>query len=53
MQCCHTRRTKGAWKPFKNDCHKVAGDCLDTAGLANPGAPGGRFGKPCDSCDSK
>jgi RHS repeat-associated protein len=50
MQCCRNTADSGAWRPPVNDCHTAAGDCIEWNGLKNPGAPGGRVGKPCDPC---
>lgn len=50
MKCCKDTADKGIWVPPVNDCHEAADDCLKGSGLGNPGAPGGRLGKPCDPC---
>lgn len=50
MKCCKDTADKGIWVPPVNDCHEAVGDCLKGSGLGNPGAPGGRLGKPCDPC---
>ena len=50
MRCCGAERTRGFWWPFTNDCHAVAGRCLERVLGQNPGAPGGRVGDPCDRC---
>jgi RHS repeat-associated protein len=49
MQCCAKRAAswKGAWwnfLPWVNDCQTLTEDCLASAGLKNPGVPGGRVG---------
>ncbi|MCA1568613.1 MAG: RHS repeat-associated core domain-containing protein [Acidobacteria bacterium] len=36
--------------PGVNDCHNLVDYSITSAGLANPGAPGGRFGDRCVSC---
>jgi RHS repeat-associated protein len=50
MRCCKETANKWPWFPPANDCHEAADDCIKGAGLKNPGAPGGRVGKPCDPC---
>ncbi len=50
MKCCKNTADKGIWIPPINDCHEAVDDCIRDAGLINPGAPGGRIGKPCDPC---
>ena len=50
MLCCSDIADAGPWIPPVNDCHTSADDCLKSAGLKNPGAPGGRIGPPCDPC---
>ena len=55
MNCCRSERQTlraKAWVPFINDCHSLAGRCIKDSGLPNPGAPGGRLGKPCCSGSS-
>lgn len=44
MKCCKEHANDGLWVPGINDCHNAANDCITKAGLASPGAPGGRFG---------
>jgi RHS repeat-associated protein len=51
MKCCKDTADKGPWLPKLNDCHQALDYCLKEAKLDNPGAPGGRMGKPCDPCD--
>ena len=53
MKCCRDTADKGVWFPPMNDCHEAINDCMKAAGLKNPGAPGGRLGKPCDPCEGK
>ncbi|MBI5603752.1 MAG: RHS repeat protein [Deltaproteobacteria bacterium] len=50
MLCCKDTADLGRWIPPLNDCHTAADDCLISAGLKNPGVPGGRLSKPCDPC---
>jgi len=50
MKCCRTTGDYGAWIPGVHDCHNTSEDCTKSKGLQYPGAPGGRFGKPCDPC---
>ncbi len=51
MRCCQGERTRGFWWPFGNDCHAVAGRCVERVLGNSPGAPGGRAGTPCDPCN--
>ena len=49
MNCCRKNANNWLWFPRVNDCHNAANDCIEEAGLRNPGAPGGRFSE-CSSC---
>jgi RHS repeat-associated protein len=53
MRCCEETANRGAWFPPINDCHEAVDDCIRGSNLKNPGAPGGRIGKPCELCDNK
>ncbi len=48
MTCCYKNANNGLWTPGLNDCHNAADDCIQAAGLNNPGAPGGRLGPICN-----
>ena len=51
MSCCTKTANLAPWIPVVSDCQSLAGDCLEGAGLKNPGAPGGRLGS-CPSCNT-
>ena len=51
MKCCTDTANLTIWLPVASDCHTLAGDCIESAGLKNPGAPGGRLGS-CSSCNT-
>ena len=51
MSCCTKTANLAPWLPVVSDCHSLAGDCIESAGLKNPGAPGGRLGS-CPSCNT-
>jgi RHS repeat-associated protein len=58
MNCCKSTADGGLWFPEFNDCHNALDNCVQKVGrkrtpMTNPGAPGGRFGPPCDPCDKK
>jgi RHS repeat-associated protein len=58
MNCCKTTADGGLWVPEFNDCHNALDNCVQKVGqkrssMSNPGAPGGRYGPPCDPCDKK
>jgi RHS repeat-associated protein len=58
MKCCKTTADGGPWFPELNDCHNALDNCVQKVGrmrgpMYNPGAPGGRYGPPCDQCDKK
>ena len=46
MQSMRAYGNAGIWFPFANDCHSAIDAALTPHGLVNPGAPGGRLGKP-------
>jgi RHS repeat-associated protein len=50
LTCCKNTADWGPWFPPINDCHEALDDCLQKSRLKNPGAPGGRVGRPCDPC---
>jgi len=47
MSCCKKNANNGLWFPGINDCHNAANDCIESAGLKTPGAPGARLGERC------
>jgi RHS repeat-associated protein len=49
MGCC--RRTADLLPWIVSDCHSATNRCITAFGLKNPGAPGGRIGDRCNSCD--
>ncbi len=51
MSCCTKTANLAPWVPVVSDCNNLAGDCIESAGLKNPGAPGGRLGS-CSSCNT-
>ena len=51
MGCCMRSANEGPWIIGIHDCHNAANRCIEEAGLTNPGAPGDRFGNPCDPCE--
>jgi len=61
FECCERRslfRANAIYGPFfyvpvVNDCQSMLGRCLLENGLDNPGAPGGRFGSPCNRCETR
>ncbi len=49
LACCRYNDW-GTFRPISNDCHVTTNTCLAITGMKNPGAPGDRFGPPCDPC---
>ena len=49
LACCRYNDWGTFW-PISNDCHVLTNTCLAITGMKTPGAPGGRFGPPCDPC---
>jgi len=49
MNCCKDYKAV-TYVPGYSDCHNLTDGCIASAGLKNPGAPGGRFGDRCVSC---
>jgi RHS repeat-associated protein len=56
MNCCKNVNgfNSGLYVPGINDCHNSTHNCIQAAGLQDPGTPGGRVGFPpkCDLCHS-